>query len=208
MFGKVKISLGNNSGDKMVVYKNIEKFKRNIIVEVDSSHRAVIFKDNNVSQVLDAGIYKPFTKQDKKSALSVVFVNISKSKEIFFTTRIANIKDNFTKTIYDCYFTGSYVIGVRNERKFLGTSNLSNTDFSLEDFAFSVENEVNGQILSYISQYFLINKISVKDFEKEQQNIAKHILVELDKYLDNTYGLEVRTVNFDKIHIQNEMLFN
>ena len=201
MFKKIVIALDENNKDSLVEIKKIEKIKSKIKVKVNPSNKAIIYRDLAVSDVLQMGEYLPFTKQDKKHNLFVVFVNMEKSQDFNFLTRQSQIKDKINDVIYSLQFSGTYSFSVRNERKFMGTCNTEFKNISKLDFASKLENDINSLVLSYILNYFEVNKIQIKNCLKHKEKIEKHILVLLNKHLDDSYGVEVREIKLDNINI-------
>ena len=189
-----KIILTVGESDKLVVMKDVEKVRRRIRLRVLPCYRAVIIKDGVVDRVYDSGEYKPFTKSDKKSRINVAFVNIEKSQNVDFNTRQSQVRDKVASKIYNVSFSGNYTFSVRNERKFLATNSVKGNEYTSADFALNTEREINSNIFSYITEYFAKNNISYSAFEKNIKNIERDILVKLDKYLDDTYGIEVRSI--------------
>lgn len=205
MFKKNIIKPDELQNENLVVYKQIEKLKTNAKVVVDTKHRAVIIKDGNVSEVLQSGEYKPFTKDDKKKRVVIAFVYVAKISELEFSTRVSSVKDNVQGAIYNLSFSGKYTFAVRNERKFLGTCFNSGSDFSRYDFYEEIEKSVNANILSYIIDFFVNGKVPFEKFEKANEKLNHHVETALDKYLDDTFGLEVRSVNVTEMFIQDKI---
>lgn len=201
MFKKIVIALDKEKSENLVEIKQVEKIKNNIKLKVDAKHKAVIYKDFAVSNVFQMGEYKPFLKQDKKHSIHVVFVNTEKSSLYPFATRQTQSKDKVSGEIYSLEFRGDYSFSVRNERKFMGTFNSEFKNLSKLDFVNKLEDQINSLILSYVLNYFDTNKVSFKDCQKNKEKLEKHILVNLGKYLDDTYGVEIREIKLNLINV-------
>lgn len=209
MFRKVIISSKTIPNEKLVSFVEIEKIKKNIKLIVDASHKAVIYRDDNCSDVFQMGEYKPFTKEDKKfNKIKIAFVSTNMSEFFPFETRITHIKDKINNKIYNANFSGSYTFSVRNERKLMGNFDINKNGITMDGFANKIENQVNSVVLPYIVDYFTINNISFENFSKNKKEVERHLLILLNKYLDDTYGVEVRKVKLNDMFIESIMELN
>lgn len=205
MFKKIVISANEIEKDILISQRHIEKIKKNIKVKVNEKYLAVIFRDNVVSEVLKMGNYKPFTKQDEKQQnAKLIFVSTEKSKLFPFATRQSQTIDIRTKNVYNISFTGRYSFSVRNERKLLGTYNIRKSDLTFDDFVEDIKMEVNNIILPYIISFFTSTSNSIQEYNHLKKRVEEYVIKLLDKYLDDTYGINVRELNLNDIKLASQ----
>ena len=211
MFRKKIISINTNDDD-LIKIKDIsgEKFNKNIKLFVEPEYKVVVLKNNvQFGEVFEVGgEYKPLTKEDKKcTSIQFIFVSTKKSTPYNFITRATSFKDVNGKICNAC-FEGEYTFSVRNERKLLATTMAteSGKDFTKTDFANLIEDRVNSAMLSYILNYYKTKKISILDvdFSKYKKDLENYVIEILDKYLDDTFGLNARSLNINAL-IESEM---
>lgn len=197
------------SNDDLLERKSVSNLDLSAKIIVPESHYAILIKDGQLFNTLGAGKHNIFDEKSEKKnkSLTVEVIYLSKTYKLKgnWGTRARIVhRDPETDIRYSVGARGEFELQISNPKKVYLELIGVEKDFTLERLHDHIISRVSSEVERELAGVLNEINFSYDDVENQRNQLAKAVLPELSKMLDEEYGLKVFSFTCDVINIRDE----
>lgn len=197
----------NKSADSLFVRVKIPDCSANDIVLVDEAHNAVVIKNGQLLQTLNAGRHQIVKYGKSKDLYEVVFFpKTSKIKMLWGTKEQFSFRDPLEDVVLKVGANGEIDIQITSPRKFFLELGNKKENFTVLDLKENVQAKLLTYIEEFIAKYMQENKISYDSFEEKKSVVATEIKPYVSNYIEKDFGLKIASLTINGVIIPNQYI--
>lgn len=206
MAKKRLIKLEENT-DTLFVRKAIPNCSANDIVVVDEGYSAIVIKNGQLLQSLEAGKHQLLKFGKSKDLYEVVFFpKTSKIKMLWGTKEQFSFRDPIEDVILRVGANGEIDIQIISPRKFFLELGNKKENFTVADLKDSVQTKLISYLEEFIAKYMLSNGLSFDVLDEKKNIVADEIKPFVSDKMENDFGLKVASLTINGVLIPSQYI--